>query len=578
MGGRLVPVANADIARELDRIADLLDIEGANQFRVRAYRRAARIVDTLPRGVGEMLLAGEDLDDLPGIGKDLAEKIATLAQGRHLPMLNELEREVPPGITALLSLPSLGPKRVHVLHEQLGISNIAELAAAARAGKLRSLPRFGAAIEAALLKAVAERAEQPRRIMLRQAEQIAEPLLGRLRQVPDVLAAEVAGSYRRRRETVGDLDFVVSSNAAPAVIERFVHDEEVAQVIEHGPTRASVNLKHNLQLDLRAVLPASYGAALLYFTGSKAHNIALRRIAVAKGWKLNEYGLFEGDRQIAGVTEADVYIRLGLPFIPPELREDQGEVAAAQQGTLPALVKLADIRGDLHAHTIATDGRATLAAMAQAARERGYSYLAITDHSRRLAMAHGLGPRELTNQIEAIRRLNEKSSDCKILASIEVDILEDGKLDLPDSVLKELDLVVGAVHSHFEFPKVRQTERLLRAMDNRYLDIIAHPTGRLINQRPSYELDMVRLLRAAREHGCHLEVNAQPNRLDLPDTFCRLAADAGVKLAISTDAHGVEELAFMRYGVDTARRGWLQANDVLNTRSWRELKSMLRQR
>ena len=573
-----MPVANADIARELDKIADLLDIEGANQFRVRAYRRAARIVDTLPRGVDEMLSAGEDLDDLPGIGKDLAEKIRSLAAGRHLPMLDELEREVPPGITALLALPGLGPKRVHVLHEQLGVSDIAELAAAARAGKLRDLPRFGAGIEAKLLQAIAERAEQPQRITLRRAEQVAEPLLGRLRQAPNVLAAEVAGSYRRRRDTVGDLDFVVSSGAAPAVIERFLHDADVARVIEHGPTRASVTLRRDLQLDLRAVPPASYGAALLYFTGSKAHNIALRRIAVAKGWKLNEYGLFEGDRQIAGETEKEIYARVGLPFIPPELREDQGEIAAAQQGHLPQLVTLSDISGDLHAHTTATDGRATLAAMAQAARERGYAYLAITDHSRRLAMAHGLGARELARQIEEIRRLNAKSSGCVVLASIEVDILEDGRLDLPDTVLKELDLVVGAIYSHFELPKARQTERLLRAMDNRYLDIIAHPTGRLLNQRPPYDLDFPRLLRAAREHGCHFEVNAQPDRLDLPDAFCRLVKEAGVKLAISTDAHGTEELAFMRYGVDVARRGWLEPGDILNTRSWPELKAMLRPR
>ncbi len=576
--GSLTAVANADIARELDKIADLLDIEGANQFRIRAYRRAARTVDTLPRGVSEMLAAGEDLDDLPGIGKDLAEKIGTLAAGQHLPVLDELEREVPPGITALLAIPGLGPKRVHVLHEQLGVSDITGLAAAARTGKLRDLPRFGAAIEARILQAIAERGEQPQRVRLRQAEQVAEPLLGRLRQAPDVLAAEVAGSYRRRCETVGDLDFVMSSRAALAAMEHFLHDEEVVQVIEHGPTRASVTLRHNLRLDLRAVPPASYGAALIYFTGSKAHNIALRRIAVAKGWKLNEYGLFEGSRRIAGGTEAEVYARLGLPFIPPELREDHGEIVAAQQAGLPRLVALADIRGDLHAHTRATDGRATLTAMAEAARERGYAYLAITDHSRRLAMAHGLGPRGLMRQVNEIRRLNEKPSGCVILASIEVDILEDGRLDLPDAVLKELDLVVGSIHSHFEFPKARQTDRLLRAMDSRYLDIIAHPTGRLLNQRPPCDLDFARLFRASCEHDCHFEINAQPDRLDLPDTFCRLARDAGVKLAISTDSHGVDELAFMRYGVDVARRGWLEPGDVLNTRSWPELKAVLRPR
>lgn len=573
-----MPVANADIARELERLADLLDIEGANQFRVRAYRRAARTVDTLPRSVNEMLAAGEDLDELPGIGRDLAGKIGTLAAGRTLPMLSELEREIPPGITALLALPGLGPKRVHLLHEQLGISDLDDLAAAARAGRLRGLARFGAALEAKILQAIAERAGQPRRAPLRQAEQVAEPLLARLRHIRDVQQAAIAGSFRRRRETVGDLDVVVSTPAAPAVIERFLRDTEVAEVIEHGPTRASVRLRHDLQLDLRAVGPESYGAALLYFTGSKAHSIALRRIAVAKGWKLNEYGLFDGDRRIAGATEAEVFAALGLPFIPPELREDQGEIMAALQGRLPRLVTLADMRGDLHAHTTATDGRATLAAMAEAARARGYSYLAITDHSRRLAMAHGLGPRELARQIEEIRDLNAATPDFRLLASIEAEILEDGRLDLPNSVLRDLDLVVGAVHSHFELHRARQTERLLRAMDNPYLDIIAHPTGRLLNRRPPYALDFARLLRAAREHGCHFEVNAQPDRLDLPDVFCRAAKQAGVKLAISSDAHGTEELAFLHYGVDTARRGWLAAGDVLNTRSWPALKALLRPR
>jgi DNA polymerase (family 10) len=573
-----MPVANADISRELDKIADLLDIEGANPFRVRAYRRAARIVDTLPREVGEMLEAGEDLDELPGIGKDLADKIAALAAGRHMPMLDTLEQETPPGITALLALPGLGPKRVHVLHEKLGISDVAGLAAAARAGKLRTLPGFGTAIEAKILQAIAEATDHPQRLLLRRAEQIADPVLGRLRQAPGVTAAEMAGSYRRRRETVGDLDVVAGSPTPAKVIDQFLHDQEVAQVVEHGPTRATVTLRHGTQLDLRAVPPASYGSALLYFTGSKAHNIALRRIALGKGWKLNEYGLFEGSRQVAGATEEDVYARLGLPFIAPELREDQGEIAAAEDGRLPRLVTLGDIRGDLHTHTKATDGRATLAAMAQGAQARGYAYFAVTDHSRRLTMAHGLGPRELAHQIDQIRRLNAASSGCVALASIEVDILEDGRLDLPDDILKELDLVVGAIHSRFELPRTRQTERLLRAMDNRYLDIIAHPTGRLINQRPAYDVDMDRLVRAALEHGCHFEVNAQPDRLDLPDTLCRLAKSAGVKLAISTDAHGVEELDFMRYGVDQARRGWLEPGDVLNTRTLPELKALLRPR
>ncbi|MBW8269277.1 DNA polymerase/3'-5' exonuclease PolX [Caldovatus aquaticus] len=572
-----MPVTNADIAAELDRIADLLDIEGANPFRVRAYRRAARIVEGLPRSVADMLAAGEDLDALPGIGKDLAGKIAAIAAGQHPPLLAELEREVPPGITALLAIPGLGPKRVRTLYETLGITDVAALAAAARAGRLRSIPGFGPVIEAKILEALSRGEGQPRRLKLRAAEQIVEPLLRHLRQGRGILAAEVAGSYRRRRETVGDLDLVVASETPEAAIAHFLGYDEIAQVAERGPTRARVVLRNGTQVDLRAVEPASYGAALLYFTGSQAHDIALRRIAVEKGLKLNEYGLFRGRRRIAGRTEEEIYAALGLAPIPPELREDLGEIAAAREGRLPRLVTAADIRGDLHAHTDATDGRASLKDMAQAARDRGYAYLAITDHSRRLTMAHGLGPKELARQVAAIRRLNATlGGGFTLLASIEVDILEDGRLDLPDAVLADLDLVVGAIHSHFGLSREKQTERLLRAMDNRHLDIIAHPTGRMINARPPYPLDMERLLRAARERGCHFEVNAQPDRLDLSDSLCRLAKEIGVKVAISTDAHGPEELAFMRYGVDQARRGWLEPDDVLNTRPLPELMALLR--
>jgi DNA polymerase (family 10) len=574
-----MPVANADIAGELDRLADLLEIEGANPFRVRAYRRAARVVEALPRSVADMLAAGEDLDALPGIGKDLAGKIADIAAGRRLPLLDELERALPPGVTALLALPGLGPKRVRALHERLGVSDLASLAEAARSGRLRSLAGFGPTIEARILEAIAKGAGQPARRRLRAAEQVAEPILRHLRAAREVLAAEVAGSYRRRQETVGDLDLVVASTAPEAAIAHFLRYEEIARVAERGPTRSTVVLHNGTQVDLRAVEPAAYGAALAYFTGSKAHNIALRRIAAEKGLKLNEYGLFRGRRRIAGRTEEEVYAALGLPLIPPELREDRGEIAAAQRGALPRLVALDDIRGDLHAHTDASDGRAGLREMARAAQARGYAYLAVTDHSRRLAMAHGLGPKELARQIAEIHRLNARTAPgFVLLASVEVDILEDGRLDLPDPILRDLDLVVGAVHSRFDLPREKQTERLLRAMDNPCLDIVAHPTGRLINARPPCALDLERLLRAARERGCHLELNAQPDRLDLPDTVCRLAREIGVRLAISTDAHGTEELEFMRYGVDQARRGWLEPGDVLNTRALPELRTMLRRR
>lgn len=574
----IMPVVNADISAQLEKIADLLDIEGANPFRVRAYRRAARLVGELPRNVTDMLAEGKDLDQLPGIGRDLADKIATIARTGHLRLLDELARQVPSGITALLALPGLGPRRVHLLHQTLGIDSIDKLAAAARAGKLREVPGFGPGIEGKLLRALAEGAAPVQRTKLATAEQVVAPLLRQIRQADDVLQLEVAGSYRRRRETVGDLDIVVAAEQPQAVMARFTGYEDVAQIIEQGSTRATILLRNGLQVDLRVVPAASYGAALCYFTGSKAHNIVLRQIAVDHGLKLNEYGLFKGSRNLGGNSEAQLYQALGLTFVPPELREDQGEIEAARHGELPRLVALADIRGDLHAHTTATDGRTDLAAMAQAAQAKGYLYLAITDHSRRMAMAHGLDSRRLARQIDEIDRINAGLSGFVVLKSIEVDIMEDGSLDLPDQILRRLDLVVGAIHSRFDLSEDKQTERILRAMDHRCFDILAHPTGRLINERPAYAINMERVMRGAVERGCYLEVNAQPERLDLTDAHCRLAKEIGLKVAISTDAHAVVELDFMRFGIDQARRGWLEADDVLNTRSLPALRAMLRHR
>ncbi|HUM07713.1 MAG TPA: DNA polymerase/3'-5' exonuclease PolX [Acidocella sp.] len=571
-------VSNAEIAAQLDKIADLLDIEAANRFRVRAYRRAARLVGELPRSVAEMLAAGTDLDELPGIGPDLAGKIATLAQGGDLPMLDELEREVPPGVAALLAIPGLGPRRVHELHEVLGIDTVAALTEAANAGKLRNVPGFGRGMEAKILRALASGAGGAPRTSIAAAEQTAAALLQELWRAEGVKQAEIAGSYRRRRETVGDIDIVAAASPGQPVMQRLTGYEAVAEVVEQGPTRATVRLRSGLQVDLRVVPEQSYGAALVYFTGSKAHNIALRQIAIGQGLKLNEYGLHKGVRQIAGRTEQELYERLGLSFVPPELREDQGEIDAARHGRLPRLISVQDIWGDLHIHTDATDGRAGLREMAAAARARGYGYIAITDHSRRLGVAHGLDAKRLAKQIEEIDRLNEGISGFTVLKAIEVDILEDGTLDLPDTILSKLDLVVGAIHSRFDLPQVKQTERILRAMDTRYFNILAHPTGRVMNQRPAYAVDMERVMRGALERGCFLELNAQPERLDLNDAHCRLAKSMGLKVAISTDAHAELELGFMRFGVDQARRGWLEAADVLNTRPVNDLLGLLRQR
>ncbi|HWA81458.1 MAG TPA: DNA polymerase/3'-5' exonuclease PolX [Acetobacteraceae bacterium] len=571
-----MPVTNAEIAAELEKLADLLEIEGANNFRVRAYRQAARLVGSLGRNVAEMVAAGETLEGQPGIGADLAGKIATLARGEKLPLLAELTAKNPAGITALLDLPGLGPKRVHQLRESLGIDSIAKLRAAVYAGKLSSVPGFGPGIIDRLKQALAKGAGAKPRMLLATADQIAAPLLATVRKAKGVSAAEIAGSCRRRRETVGDLDIVICAADPGPVMAAFTGYEDVKEVLEQGSTRASIVLRSDLQVDLRVVDAESYGSALLYFTGSKPHSIKLRQIALDRKLKLNEYGLFRGTRRVAGKTEEEVYEKLGLPLIPPELREAEGEIEAARAHHLPRLVTVEDMRGDLHSHTDATDGRAPLATMAQAAKSRGYAYYAVTDHSRRMTMAHGLDAKRLGRQIDAIARLNRELDGFTVLAGIEVDILEDGTLDLPDDILRRLDIVVGSIHTSFNLPAEKQTERLLRAMDNPLLNIIGHPTGRLINQRDSYAIDMERVIRGAKERGCHLEVNANPERLDLDAHYCRFAKEIGVKLAISTDSHDPSHFAFMRYGVDQARRGWIEPKDVINTRPLGELRKLLK--
>jgi DNA polymerase (family 10) len=385
----------------------------------------------------------------------------------------------------------------------------------------------------------------------------------------------VAGSYRRRKETVGDLDILVTCEKGSPVMKGFVEYDEVDAVISRGTTRSTVSLRSGLQVDLRVVAEASYGAALYYFTGSKAHNIAVRTIAVKKKLKINEYGVFKGKRRVAGRTEKEVFKAVGLRYIEPELRENRGEIEAAQKNRLPHLVSVSDIRGDLHVHTKATDGHHSLQEMAEAAKKLGYAYLAITDHSKHLSVAHGMDEARLRRQLHAIDRLNAKLKGIRVLKGVEVDILEDGTLDIRDSVLKQLDLTVGAIHGGFGLSRSKQTERAIRAMDNPYFNLLAHPTGRLINQRGAYELDMERVMEAALERGCYLELNGHPDRLDLNDVQCRMAKDMGLKLAISTDAHATSNLQYMRFGVDQGRRGWLEPTDVLNTRPWRELKRLL---
>jgi len=567
-----VPVQNAEVAAMFDQAAELLEIKGENQFRVRAYRRAARVIEGLPQSVRSLLSAGRDLSELPGIGKDLAGKIAEIVETGHFQLLDSLKRKLPGQLGEIAALPGLGPKRVKLLHDKLKVSTLADLQRVVSTGRLHQIKGFGPVIERKLSEALKKPAAE-KRFRLSVAEAEAEALVSYLRNRGRVV---VAGSYRRRRDTVGDLDVVVTAADAAAVGDRLAGYENVAEVLAHGPTRTTVVLRSGLQVDVRAVPQGSYGAALLYFTGSKAHNIALRGIAVRRGWKLNEYGLFSGRRRIAGATEEEIYKKLGLAFIPPELREDRGEVALAAANKLPHLVTLADIRGDLHVHSDWTDGTASIETMARAAQARGYEYIALTDHSRRVAMAHGLDPAQLSRHNHEIDRLNERLNGLTVLKGIEVDILKDGRLDLPDSSLAKLDIVVAAVHSYFDLPREEQTARVIRAMNNRYVSIIGHPTGRLIGEREPYDIDMERVIAAARELGCHLEINAQPERLDLNDVYIHAAKQAGVRLAISTDAHSVDAFACMRYGVDQARRGWLTADDVINTSSLAELRKLLR--
>lgn len=567
-------VHNADISALFNRTADLLEIEGANPFRIRAYRRAAATIDDLPENIAGMIAEGRPLSDLPGIGEDLAGKICEFVETGRLKALEEIEARTPSTLAALTTIPGLGPKRVHTLYEVLGIRSLDDLAKAAREGKLQSLPRFSAALEAKILDEIGKHRATEQRFKISTAEDFASGLTAYLKAGPGVERIVVAGSFRRRKETVGDLDILVTCENGPAAIDHFVAYDEIAEVLSKGPTRSTVILKAGIQIDVRVIPEASYGAALHYFTGSKAHNIAVRKLAQAKGLKLNEYGVFKGRKRIAGQTEEEVFKAAGLPFIEPELREDRGEIEAAQKGALPAIISLSDIRGDLHVHTRASDGKSSLSEMAEAAKELDYQYLAITDHSRHATVAHGLDPRRLGSELDEVDRLNDQFDGFRLLKSCEVDILADGKLDMPDSVLKRLDFTVCAVHFRFELGIEEQTRRILRAMDNRYFNILAHPTGRLLGERPGYAVDLDRVIEGAKERGCFIEINAHPTRLDLDDVHSRQAKEAGVKLAISTDAHSTVGLSAMRYGVDQARRGWITASDVLNTRSWSELRKL----
>jgi DNA polymerase (family 10) len=571
-----MPIHNSEIAQRFATLADLIEIEGANPFRVRAYRNAARVIQDHANSMATLVERDEDLSALPGIGEDLAGKIAELVRTGELEVLEETAARVPVELARLTRIDGLGPKRVQALYQALQVRSVDDLRRAVDDGRVRALEGFGEKTEQQIRDGLEALADGERRTPLAEAEDIARTMAEYLRGIDGVKRLEVAGSFRRRKETVGDLDIVITARRDAAVMDGFVGYDEVDEVVSRGETRSTVRLRSGMQVDLRVVPEVSYGAALLYFTGAKAHNIRLRRMAQDKGWKVNEYGVFAGDERIEAGTEAAIYERLGLDYVVPELREDRGEIEAAGKGELPSLVCVDDIRGDLHCHTDATDGRDGLDAMVEAARERGYGYLAITDHSRRVSVAGGLDERALRRQLERIDRLNDRLDDFVVLKSVELDILEDGSLDLPGSVLDELDLVVCAVHYGFDLDRDRQTERILRALDDPRVDILAHPSGRLIGERGPYDVDMQRLVEGAAERGCCLEVNAQPQRLDLDDTHCKMAKEAGARLVVSSDAHSVHDLGKLRFGIDQARRGWLEPDDVLNTLALDALRRALR--
>jgi DNA polymerase (family 10) len=571
-----MPVHNADIAAIFEEIADLLEIQNENPFRIRAYRNAARQVEGMGAALTDMVAKGEDLTELPGIGDDLAAKIQEIVETGHCQALEKLRKQVAPSVTELLKIPGLGPKRVRTLYDQLKVKTVNQLAKLAKAGRVRELAGFGAKTEQTILEALAAHVTQQKRFKLAIAAQYAEPMRKFLEKVPGVQQVVLAGSYRRCKETVGDLDILVTARDVNKIMDRFTAYDEVSKVLAKGDTRSTVILTSGLQVDLRVVDPECYGAALQYFTGSKAHNIEIRRLAQERKLKLNEYGMFKGDKRVAGETEESVYHAVDLPWIPPELRENRGEIEAARAGKLPRLVERKDLRGDLHAHTKATDGHNTLEEMAEAARAHGLDYLAITEHSRRLTVAHGLDVKRLRQQMDEIDRLNENLKGITVLKGIEVDILEDGSLDLPDDVLGELDIVVGAVHSQFKLARAKQTARILKAMDHPHFTLLAHPSGRLIDQREAYDVDMLKIIRKACARGCFLELNAHPERLDLLDSHCQMAKEEGVLIAISSDAHSTQDFDNLYYGVGQARRGWLEKKDVLNTRSLKELRGLLK--
>jgi len=568
-------VRNFEVASLLLEIADILEIQQENAFRVRAYRKGAQAVEALPEDLASVAARGELLD-IPGIGKDLAAKIQECLACGQIAYLEELRRQIPAGVVQLMRIQGLGPRTARLLFDQMGVDSIDKLEALCLAHKLAGLPGIKRKTEENILKGIQVWRSGRERVPIGSALEIADAVVARLKELASVRQIAVAGSLRRRRETVKDIDILAVSEQPAEVMERFVGLHGVAEVVARGETKSSVRLR-DIQVDLRVVETESFGAALQYFTGSKQHNIRVREMAQRRGLKVSEYGVFEesSDRRVAGATEAEVYAAVGLPFIPPELREDAGEIEAALDGRLPTLVTEADVRGDLQLHTTWSDGLPSVAELAAAAQARGYAYIAVTDHSKSATIARGMSEERLLQMLADVESVNRTRSGFRVLAGCEVDIQADGELDFPDELLRRLDLVQVSVHSRFKMSRDEMTARIVRAVRHPLVHILGHPTGRLLGERAPYELDLEAVLQAARASGTAVEINASPQRLDLNDVAARRAKELGIPIVISTDAHAVPHLDFMRFGVDVARRAWLTAADVLNTRQEPDLRTWL---
>ncbi|HXZ43717.1 MAG TPA: DNA polymerase/3'-5' exonuclease PolX [archaeon] len=567
---------NPEIARLFNEIADFLEVKDENPFRIRAYRRAAQAVEGLSEDI-VAIAERSGLLDVPGIGKDLAAKIQEYLASGRVEYLEELRKQIPAGVIEMMGIHGVGPKTAKHLYEQAGVNSVKKLEELAKANKLAGLPGIKAKTEENILKGIAVWRSGRERMPLGTALLLAETILERLRDLKEVNQIEAAGSLRRMKETVKDIDILITSNKPARVMDVFVGLPNVAEVVAHGETKSSVRLRESIAVDLRVVEPDCFGAALLYFTGSKQHNIRVRELAQRKGLKVSEYGVFneKTNRRVAGKTEVEVYQAVGLPFIPPELREDGGEIEAALEGRLPTLVSLADIRGDLQMHTTWSDGAHALAELAEGVRAKGYQYMAVTDHSKSATVAGGMKDEQVLQMIAEVRALNKKMKGFRVLAGCEVDIRADGTLDFRDEILRQLDLVLVSVHSRFKMSREEMTARIIRGVQHPLVHLLGHPTGRLIGERGAYEVDMEAVLTAARAAGIAVEINASPSRLDLNDLHARRAKDLGIPIAINTDAHTIGQLDMMRFGVSVARRGWLTPKDVVNTWPEKQLVSWL---